>query len=145
MTRSGVHAASLILYDGVCGLCNRIVRFVLKRDHKDVFRFASLQSSVAQSVLARHGITPDVLDTVYVVLDFGQPCERVLSRSAAALEAASRLGGLGKAAAALKVVPEAVLDAVYDVIARHRYRMFGRYETCPLPDPHDRGRFIDMD
>ena len=79
-TRANVGTA-LILYDGVCGLCNRGVRFVLKRDRKGVFRFASLQSSAARKILARHGIAPDALDTFYVVRDFGMAGERVLSRS----------------------------------------------------------------
>ncbi len=134
---------AVILYDGVCGLCNRGVRFVLKRDRDGVFRFASLQSSTGREILARHGIAPDALDTFYVVREFGLVGERVLSRSSAAVYTAARLGGVWKSATMLRVLPPRVRDFVYDTIARHRYRMFGRYDTCPLPEARYRGRFID--
>jgi predicted DCC family thiol-disulfide oxidoreductase YuxK len=136
---------ALILYDGVCGLCNRGVRFVLKRDRKGVFRFAALQSAASKKILARHGIEPDALDTFYVVPDFAMAGERVLSRSAAALYIAARLGGLWKVAAVLRILPARVRDLVYDLIARNRYRIFGRYDTCPLPDERYRDRFIDAE
>ena len=135
---------AVILYDGVCGLCNGGVRLVLKRDRKGAFRFASLQSSAGREILARHGIAPDALDTFYVVRDFGLAGERVLSKSSAALHVAARLGGVWKAAAMMRVLPLRVRDWVYDMIARHRYRMFGRYDTCPLPEARYRDRFIDV-
>jgi len=83
---------AVILYDGVCGLCNRGVRLVLKHDREGVFRFASLQSSAGREILARHGIEPDALDTFYVVREFGLAGERVLSRSSAAIYAAGEAG-----------------------------------------------------
>jgi len=138
------HGTAVILYDGVCGLCNRWVRFVLKRDHKGAFRFASLQSSAGREILARHGITPHALDTFYVVRDFGLAGERVLSKSSAAIYAAARLGGVWKVATMLRVLPARVRDWVYDTIARHRYGVFGRYDTCPLPEARYRDRFIDV-
>jgi len=137
------NATAVILYDGVCGLCNRGVRSVLKRDHKGVFRFASLQSSAGREILARHGIAPNALDTFYVVQDFGLAGERVLSKSSAAIYAAARLGGAWKAAAMLRVLAASVRELVYDAVARHRYRMFGSYDTCPLPEARYRDRFID--
>ena len=135
---------ALILYDGVCGLCNRGVRFVLKRDRKGVFRFVALQSAASKKILARHGIEPDTLDTFYVVPDFGMAGERTLSRSAAALYIAARLGGVWKAAAVFRILPSWLRDLAYDVIARHRYGVFGRYDTCPLPEVRYQGRFIDV-
>jgi predicted DCC family thiol-disulfide oxidoreductase YuxK len=138
------HGTAVILYDGVCGLCNHGVRLVLKRDRKRVFRFASLQSSAGQEILARHGITPDALDTFYVVRDFELAGERVLSKSSAAIYTAARLGGVWKAAAMMRLLPLRVRDWVYDTIARHRYRMFGRYDTCPLPEARYRDRFLDV-
>lgn len=137
-------ATAVILYDGVCGLCSRGVRFVLKRDRESVFRFASLQSSAGREILARHGIAPDALDTFYVVRDFELAGERVLSKSSAAIYTAERLGGVWKAATMLRVLPPRVRDLVYDMIARHRYRLFGRYDTCPLPEARYRDRFIDV-
>jgi len=120
------------------------VRFVLKRDGKGVFRFASLQSSAGRGILARHGIAPHALDTFYVVPDFELAGERVLSKSSAAIYTAERLGGVWKAATMLRVLPLRVRDLLYDTIARHRYRMFGRYDTCPLPEAQHRDRFIDV-
>ena len=134
----------MIFYDGLCELCNRGVRLVLKRDREGVFRFASLQSSAGQTILARHGLKADPLDTFYVVPDYGLAGERVFSRSSAAIYVAERLGGVWKAAILLRVLPGCVRDWVYDTIARHRYRMFGRYDTCPLPEARYRDRFIDL-
>jgi predicted DCC family thiol-disulfide oxidoreductase YuxK len=137
-------ATAIILYDGVCGLCNRGVRFVLRRDCKCVFRFASLQSAAGREILARHGLKAEPLDTFYVIPDYGLAGERVLSKSSAAIYAAERLGGVWKAAAVLWVLPPRIRDLAYDMVARHRYRLFGRYDTCPLPEARYRDRFIDV-
>ena len=96
----------IILYDGVCGLCNRLVQFVLKHDSQDRFRFASLQSDFAAQVLRRHGAAPDDLDTMYVVIDRGLREERITSRSDAGITVLRELGG-GWAAlgAALRLFP----------------------------------------
>ena len=136
-------ATAVILYDGICGLCNRGVRFLLKRDRKGVFRFAALQSAASKKILARHGIEPDALDTFYVVSDFGMAGERTLSKSAAALYIAARLGGVWKVAAVLRI-PSWLRDLAYDLIARNRYRIFGKYDACPLPEARYRDRFIDV-
>ena len=143
--RANVETA-LILYDGVCGLCNRGVRFVLKRDRNGLFRFAPLQSSASRKILSQYGVEPDALDTFYVVVDLGKASERLLSRSAAALHIAARLGGAWKlAAAALRILPSGMRDRLYDLVARHRYRFFGKYQTCPLPEARYRERFIDAE
>jgi predicted DCC family thiol-disulfide oxidoreductase YuxK len=138
--------SSVILYDGVCGLCNRLVRFVLKRDKHDQFRFASLQSSFAANALQRHGITLHSLDTFYLLLDYESPSERLLSRNDAATEVLVKLGGIWRLwAALLRLLPRRFRDWRYNLIARTRYRIFGKYETCPLPDVKDRHRFLDHD
>src|ERR687895_261942 len=85
-------ANPIILYDGVCGLCNRLVQFLLKRDKRGRLRFASLQSDFAERVLTRHGINAKDLDTVHVVVDYERPQEQVLNRSDAVLRAGSELG-----------------------------------------------------
>jgi predicted DCC family thiol-disulfide oxidoreductase YuxK len=92
----------IILYDGVCGLCNRFNQFVLKRDRKDLFRFAPLQSSFASGVLMRHGAEPRKLDTVYVVVDYDQPTERLLSKSHAILFALQQIGGTWRMVSAFR-------------------------------------------
>ena len=138
-------ANPIVLYDGVCGLCNRSVQFLLKHDKAQRFRFASLQSDFAGKVLGRHGLDPKDLDTVHVVENYGQPDERVLQRSDAVLRAGRELGGFwGASASIAKVVPRALRDLIYRYVATDRYRMFGKYETCMLPDPSQRSRFLDI-
>ena len=138
-------AKPIILYDGVCGLCNRLVQFLLKHDLDGRLRFASLQSDFAAKVLQRHGIDPKDLDTLHVVENFEQPDERVLQRSDAILRAGRELGGLWSTLSAVgKIVPRPVRDLTYRFIARNRYRVFGKYDTCMLPDPNQRSRFLDV-
>jgi predicted DCC family thiol-disulfide oxidoreductase YuxK len=160
----------ILLYDGVCGLCNGLVQFVLRRDRNAIFRFASLQSALSGSILARHGANPTDLDTVYVVLnpELGNvgltkkhpaenglskndsipvepPNESLLSRSDAVLFVLDRLGGAWRMAAfCLRLWPRFLRDAAYNAVARRRYRIFGRSETCTLPSVQDRGRFLDL-
>jgi predicted DCC family thiol-disulfide oxidoreductase YuxK len=135
----------ILLYDGVCGLCNRFVQFILRRDCNAVFRFASLQSAVAASILARHGASAGALDTVYVVVNHELPDEHLLTRSAAAIFVLRHLPGLGRAAAFfLQLSPKFLRDASYNAVARNRYHIFGRSEVCPLPREQDRSRFLDQ-
>lgn len=135
----------IILYDGVCGLCNRLTQFLLKHDKDGRLRFASLQSDFAEKVLRRHGFDAKDLDTVHVVENYEQPDERVLQRSDAILRAGRELGGVWSTSSAIaKVVPRAVRDLVYRFVATNRYRVFGKYDTCMLPDPNQRSRFLDV-
>ena len=133
----------ILLYDGVCGLCNRAVQFVLKRDRRDVFRFASLQTNFATNVLRRHKLTPESLDTMYLILDHGEPTERLLSRSGAALEVARRLGGIWRVLTIAAIFPKFFRNFIYNRIARNRYRIFGKYDACPIPTPEQRIKFLD--
>jgi len=132
----------IILYDGVCGLCSRLVQFILKRDKRDYFRFASLQSEFASSLLQKHGRDPRDLDTVYVVTDYGQPTERLLARSDAILFLLRQLGGIWKLASLGNILPRTMRDAIYKLVARNRYRVFGRYDSCLLPEPKHRAKFL---
>jgi predicted DCC family thiol-disulfide oxidoreductase YuxK len=135
----------IILYDGVCGLCNRLNRFVLRRDRQEIFRFASLQSQLAADILNRHSASPQALDTVYVVLNYGQQEERLLSRSEAVIFVLKQLGGVGRIAGyVLACLPRPLRDWGYGLVARNRYRLFGRFDTCPLPCPNQRARFLDL-
>ena len=138
-------ADPIILYDGVCGLCNRLVQFLLKHDKQGRLRFASLQSDFAAKVLQRHGIDPKDLDTLHVIENYEQPGERVLQRSDAILRAGRELGGFWSVSAATAtVIPRALRDVVYRLVARNRYRVFGKYDTCMLPEPNQRSRFLDV-
>jgi len=136
----------ILLYDGVCGLCNHFVQFILRRDQAAIFRFASLQSPLAERILARHNLSPDNLDTVYLVTnhDSNSP-ELLLARSDAALFVLKHLSTPWPAIAAiLHLVPKFLRDFTYNSIARHRYRIFGRHETCPVPSPETSSRFLDF-
>ena len=135
----------LLLYDGVCGLCNRFVQFILGRDREAIFRFASLQSALAARVLARHGSDPVARDTVYVVLNYERPDERLLSRSEALIFVLRQLGGPPLLSAfLLQLLPRFLRDASYNTVARYRYRLFGRSEICTMPKDQDRSRFLDL-
>jgi predicted DCC family thiol-disulfide oxidoreductase YuxK len=133
----------IVLYDGVCGLCNSLVQFLIKRDKRGALRFASLQSDFAAKVLGRHGINPADLDTFHLVVNYDQPDERVLSRGDAVLRAWRELGGSWNTLARIgQVIPRALRDLLYNFIARNRYRVFGKHETCMLPDPSQQHRFL---
>ncbi len=136
----------IILYDGVCALCNRLVQFVLRHDSRDRFRFASLQSEFAAQVLRRHGASPDDLDTMYVVIDRGLREERIMSRADAAVEVLRELGGRWSVLGAmLRLLPAWLQNWGYNFVARNRYRTFGKYDSCPLPSNsnEDRHKFLD--
>jgi predicted DCC family thiol-disulfide oxidoreductase YuxK len=133
---------TLVLYDGVCGLCNRLVRFLLRHDRRGQFRFAPLQSEFAQQILQEHDLASNDFDSVVVLPDFQQPAEQVLTRSHAALHAIGRLGGWWRIFAGARLVPPFLREALYRFIARRRYRVFGKYGECPLPRPEDRHKFL---
>jgi predicted DCC family thiol-disulfide oxidoreductase YuxK len=135
--------AHLVLYDGVCGLCSRLLQFLLRHDRRDVFRFASLQSRVGQSIVERCGRNPGELTSFYVVADYQTAASRVLTRSDAALFVAGAFSWPWKTARLMRFVPQGIRDRVYDVVARSRYRVFGRSDLCLPPRPEYRGRFID--
>ena len=134
---------TVLLYDGVCALCNFFVRFVLRQDRKSIFYFSPLQGDLARAILTRHGVDIASLDTVVLVSDLNTPHETLFFRSDAATEVLSRLGG-GWAlwGRLLRHLPRSFRDARYRLVARWRYRIFGRYAACPLPALKDRGRFL---
>lgn len=138
------HGKHLILYDGVCGLCNRFIQLILKQDHVNTFRFASLQSSIARKILSKFGHDADDLDTFYVVTSYGTENEGLKYRAGGGLFVLSQLGGLWKLSRVLKFLPLPVLNWGYDLIASNRYRIFGRHDSCPLPDQETRQYFIDQ-
>jgi predicted DCC family thiol-disulfide oxidoreductase YuxK len=127
----------ILLFDGVCNLCNASVQWVLLRDKKAQFRFAALQSEIGQQLLQRHGLASEHFDTV--VLAVG---ETIFLRSDAPLEIVRRLGGAWQLLYGFKIVPRPLRDALYNFVARNRYRWFGRQETCMLPRPEWKARFL---
>lgn len=125
----------IIFFDGVCGLCNRFVDFVLTRDRRGLFRFAPLQGETARALLPESDWK--LLDSVVLL------SEQRYCKSAAALRIMAELGG-GWAAAAtfLRIIPGPIRDAGYWAIAQSRYRLFGKKETCRMPTPSERARFL---
>lgn len=128
---------AVVLFDGVCNLCNGSVQFIVRHDPAGRFRFASLQSREGQALLRRHGLDPADLFSV-ILVEGG----RAYSRSDAALRIAGGLSGGWRAAGALRVVPRPLRDLVYGWVARNRYRWFGRQDACMIPTPELRGRFL---
>ena len=133
---------SVVLYDGVCGLCNRLNRFLLKRDRHDRFRFASLQSDIAAKLLQRHGANAIDLDTVYVLVDYGQPGEKMLSRSDAIIHVLQRVGGIWSLASVGAILPKSFRDALYEIVATNRYRVFGKFDVCLMPEERFKHKFL---
>ena len=133
--RAGGHP--VVLFDGVCNLCNRAINFAIDRDPGLVFRFASLQSSVGERLLARFEIDPNETDSI-VLIEYG----KAYVKSTAVLRIVRRLGKLWPVIYGLILVPRPLRDAAYMAIARRRYRWFGKRETCRLPKPQERARFL---
>ncbi|QYJ81227.1 thiol-disulfide oxidoreductase DCC family protein [Shewanella aegiceratis] len=129
----------LVIFDGSCNLCHGAVRFIVRRDRREHFKFASIQSETAQRLLADRGIEIDLedLSSFYLLDEQG-----VLAQSEAALAVASKLDGLWPLLRVLKVLPRGLRDWGYRQIANRRYRLFGR-RACALPSEVDRGRFVE--
>ena len=135
-------AGGIVLFDGVCNLCNASVLFVIDRDPAGYFAFASIQSASARDALVRAGADSKRLDLSSVLLIEGT---RVYDRSTAALRIARHLSGAWPLLVVLRVVPRFIRDAVYDWVARNRYRWFGRRpdeDACRIPTPELRARFL---
>ena len=127
----------VLYFDGVCNLCNRSVQFIIKKDKKKIFRFASLQGKAGQAMLAANGIKQD--DYNSFILAEG---EKIYARSTAALRVFRLLGGTGKIIYALILVPRFLRDPVYDWVARNRYKWYGKRDECMVPTPDLRDRFL---
>ena len=134
----------VLLYDGVCVLCNRLNGFILPRDPQGKFGFASIQGHFARQLLEKYGRNVDDLDTFYCVANYGTPHQCLLSRASAGIFVLQELGGIWRLAVILKVFPLPLLNALYNLVARNRYRIFGRYDTCLMPNDTWKERFMDV-
>jgi predicted DCC family thiol-disulfide oxidoreductase YuxK len=128
----------VVLFDGVCNLCNGVVKFIIRRDRSSKFLFASLQSDFGQSQLLRFGLDPSELHSI-IVLEDG----RIYERSDAALKIASHLSHPWPIFSTFRVLPRSFRDWVYDIVAINRYRIFGKQESCMVPTPNLKTRFIE--
>ncbi len=128
----------VVLFDGVCNLCSTSVQFIIKRDPKRKFRFASLQSSLGQAVLKKYCLPANDLNS-FILLEEN----KIYSRSTGALRVTKRLNGVWPLMYAFIIVPKFIRDAVYDYIAHHRYKWFGKKEECWIPAPELQVLFLD--
>ena len=129
--------APVLLFDGVCNLCNASVQWVLLHDRNGVFRFAALQSETGQALLRQWNRSTDDFDSVVLV-----DGERLLLHSDVPLEIVRRLGGWWQLLYVFKIIPRPLRDAVYGWIARNRYRWLGKRDACMLPHAEWKGRFV---
>ncbi|MEH7379614.1 thiol-disulfide oxidoreductase DCC family protein [Bacillus sp. JJ1533] len=127
----------IILFDGVCNFCNSSVQFILKRDSKQMYRFASLQSEAGKALLKKHGIPEDMNSFVLI------EGERYFTKSNAALRICRNLKGAYRLLSICRIIPTPIRDIFYHVIANNRYKWFGKQESCLLPPPEVRKRFLD--
>jgi predicted DCC family thiol-disulfide oxidoreductase YuxK len=144
LEHNAMEGRALLLYDGVCALCHGVVKFLMKRDRMDRFRYAPLQSELGREVLARFGIRT-FPDGVMLLTEALTPTERLYERSDGFSEALQLLAGpwrlVGKA---LAFVPRWLREWGYGIVARFRYRVFGRYDACPVPTPEQRGHLLGV-
>ena len=128
---------SIILFDGVCNLCNGAVNFVIKRDPGNVFKFTPLQEKQGVLLLKKHAIDAQKLDSIVLVEN-----KKVYTKSSAALRIARKLSGLWPLFFVLLIIPSFIRDGVYDFIAKNRYKWFGKKEQCMIPTPGFREKFL---
>jgi len=126
----------VILFDGVCNFCDASVQFILQRDPKETFHFASIQSEAGQELLRKHNV-PANMDSMILIEN-----DKVYYKSSAALRISRHLQGAWKLLYVFMVVPSPIRNLVYDVIAKNRYKWFGQKESCMLPPPNVRKRFL---
>lgn len=134
-----MEAKKIILFDGVCNLCNGAVQFIIKRDKKSVFKFASLQSEIGKQLTKERGIDTELLDSIILI----EPGIAYYSKSTAALEIMKSFGGIWNATRLFTILPEGFRDIVYDFIAKNRYKWFGQKDACMIPSPELKSRFLD--
>lgn len=130
----------IILFDGVCNLCNNAVNFVIKRDKKSVFRFASLQSDIGQKLTNERGIDTTKVDSIILI----DPGTAWYEKSTAALQIAKQLSGMFPLLSVFLIFPKSFRDWVYDIIAKNRYKWFGKKDQCMIPTPELKALFIDQ-
>lgn len=127
----------IILFDGVCNFCNSSVQFIIKRDSTELYQFASLQGSIGRELLKKHGLKEDL--NTFVLIEGNHS----YIKSDAALRICRNLSGLYPVLSIFRIVPSPIRDILYNVIAKNRYKWFGRKDSCMIPSPDVRDRFLD--
>lgn len=129
----------IILFDGVCNLCDSSVQYVIKHDKKDIFRFVALQSELGQNILKHIGINPIHTDSIVLY----EPGISYFYKSTAALEIAKGLSGIFTLASIFTLLPSGIRDFIYDYVARNRYKWYGKKEVCMIPTPELKAKFLE--
>ena len=127
----------IILFDGLCNLCNGAILFVIKHDPHEKFVFASLQSDIGQQILTKYNLPLQQLSSFVLLQE-----DKIYLRSSAALKVAQQLNGVWKCFYIFNIVPEFIRDSVYNCIAKNRYKWFGKKASCLIPSPHLQQRFL---
>ncbi len=129
---------TVILFDGVCNLCNGTVDWLLRHDKQNRFKFASLQSAYGKQVIAKFGLNGDYLNTLVLLED-----DKVYLRAPAVLRILKHLGGFYSVAYIFNALPSPILNFFYNIVAKYRYRWFGKRDTCRVPDAKEKSKFIE--
>jgi predicted DCC family thiol-disulfide oxidoreductase YuxK len=128
----------IILFDGVCNLCDSTVQFLIKHDKKDIFRFVAIQSEIGQEIISHIGIDTSKTDSIILY----EPGHAYYYKAQAALNIATSLGGMYSLMGIFKILPNGLSNMVYDYIARNRYKWYGKKDACMLPTSEMRAKFI---
>ena len=130
----------IILFDGVCNLCNNSVQYVIKHDTGNAFKFAALQSEIGQKLAKERGIDTSMVDSIILI----EPGVAYYTKSTAALKIAQSFGGAWSLTSVLEWIPEKLRNWVYDYVAKNRYQWYGKREACMIPTPELKSKFLDQ-
>ena len=128
----------IILFDGVCNLCNGAVQFIIRHDKKNTFMFTSLQSETGQKLLAQYNLPLDELNSFILIEN-----NKAYTRSTGALKVAKKLNGIFPMLYSFIIIPKILRDSIYDLVARNRYKWFGKKDECMIPTPQLKARFLN--
>ncbi|MBT8317773.1 MAG: thiol-disulfide oxidoreductase DCC family protein [Lutibacter sp.] len=128
---------SIILFDGICNLCNSSVNFIIRNDKKEHFLFASLQSDAAKEILLQYQVKKITFDSILLIEN-----GKIYTKSTAALRISRNLDGTYRFIYFLKIIPKSITDWIYDIIANNRYKWFGKKESCMMPDEKLKSKFL---
>ena len=129
---------SIILFDGVCNLCNGAVNWIIDRDKKNQFKFASLQSAFGKNVVKEHSLDNQYLDTIVLLQN-----QKIYLRATAVLRIVKQLGGFYRLAAIFLIIPAPILNFFYNIVAQYRYAWFGKRDSCRVPEAGLKNKFIE--
>lgn len=138
--RNDIEDKKIVLFDGVCNLCNGAVQYIIKRDKTDTFRYAALQSEIGEQLVAERAIDTSKVDSIILI----EPGVAYFTKSDAALEIGKSFGGAWKLLQLFVWIPKSIRDAVYDIVARNRYKWFGKKDACMIPTPELKAKFLEQ-